>query len=163
MPFSQLKIISTRAFPTIFFLILVLCSSGQEIERKLLSSSGGHETGVSASLSWSLGEVIVSNNAIGEGFHFPGEFQRMILAVEKKFDSKVKIYPNPTSDFLKIEVGENSDYSVQMTDIQGRILNVIKQGRYYEYDLRMEQIGIYYFSVINLKNQKVETFKIVKQ
>ncbi|MFT7435573.1 MAG: hypothetical protein ACI8UX_001368 [Psychromonas sp.] len=64
-------------------------------------------------------------NPCGFGETFgDANFTVFVLGNEKSYLNQILIYPNPTSDFLKIELEENKpyDYSYQLTGLRGKIL-----------------------------------------
>jgi len=79
------------------------------------------------------------------------------------FEYLSKAYPNPTSDFINIELQEKSNVTYILTNIEGKI---ILQGQFTEkmnrVDLSKQPEGIYALTIINLTDNDKETIKIVK-
>lgn len=79
------------------------------------------------------------------------------------FDYFSKAYPNPTSDFVNIELQEKNNINYILTDIHGKI---ILQGQFTDktnrIDLSKQTAGVYALTIINLTDKDKETIKIVK-
>lgn len=87
--------------------------------------------------------------------------------IDKTFaDKVVKIYPNPTSGFLEIEIPYNQDelpiIKITVTDLSGRVIidKMTEQGRT-SIDLSSSPNGMY---LLNLKKGTViSVWKVIKQ
>lgn len=76
-------------------------------------------------------------------------------------DASIVVYPNPTHDLLKIS-GSNTIQTVELYDVQGRILQIFKAGKTEaQLDLSSHSKGIYFVKIITEKGKKVE--KIIKE
>ena len=76
-------------------------------------------------------------------------------------DTSVVVYPNPAHDLLKIN-SSNTIKTVELYDVQGRILQVFKAGKTEaQLDLSRHSKGIYFVKIITGKGKKVE--KIIKE
>ncbi len=92
----------------IFFIVSV---SGQDIKQQVISSAGGFDVASdnSISLSWTLGELVISTVESGSGdLILTQGFQQSkleVTAIEENPDLgvAVTIYPNPTSEILNIK------------------------------------------------------------
>jgi hypothetical protein len=77
----------------------------------------------------------------------------------------VKVYPNPTGRFLKIEVTQtgNEQFFYEISDITGRNV-VLKelQGNTEEIDMGSFVSGIYFLYVLSQNHKSVKVFKIIK-
>lgn len=90
----------------IFFIASV---SGQEIKQQVISSAGGYDVSGDISLSWTLGELVISTvESSGGDLILTQGFQQSkleVTAIEENPDLgvAVTIYPNPTSEILNIK------------------------------------------------------------
>jgi len=138
---------------------------------KLISSGGESFKNTSFQMEWSIGEVITETldgegKTLTQGFH---QSNYEITAIEENLNTikSVKVYPNPTSDFISINFTNisNSDKIENIliiTDINGKILcenKVVNQVE--EIDFSDFTDGVY-FLTIKQKNQTVNNFKIIK-
>ena len=76
----------------------------------------------------------------------------------------MKAYPNPTTDYLTLNVSNNefSNLNFQLIDITGKIIETRKIVNSIE-TISMEELpkAIYFLKVVN-NNKDVKTFKIIK-
>lgn len=74
------------------------------------------------------------------------------------------VYPNPTKDYVYIELQKKTDFSYQLTDLNGKM---VFQGQIKELkskiDLSGQPSGVFYLTITDLKNNPIETLKIIKQ
>ena len=103
------------ALPTIGF--------GQILSPSVIGSAGASFSNSTASTDLTVGEVMIetfSNNTIlTQGFH------QGILKVNtsvENIDIKTKIYPNPTTNFIIIELEKNVNADILVYDINGKIV-----------------------------------------
>jgi len=76
-------------------------------------------------------------------------------------DDSVKIFPNPVVDFVRIQ-SEHGLKSIQLFDIQGRILQtIIENKKETTLDLSKQSNGIYFLKINTEKGSKVE--KMIKE
>lgn len=84
-------------------------------------------------------------------------------AIETNNQSNIlKTYPNPTTDYINVELKQKGEFPYQFTDINGRI---ILQGKLNEIENKIvfgkQPRGIYFLTIINSENQVKETIKVV--
>jgi len=131
-------------------LLLLLClpfiGFGQVTTPSVISSSGDSYNNGGVIMDYTLGEIVVetfSNNAniLTQGFH-QGDLKVTTAVVN--LDIKTKIYPNPTTNFIIIELEKNVNAELLVYDINGKI--VIKD------NLNEEQKKQLDFSFLNQGN-----------
>jgi hypothetical protein len=75
-------------------------------------------------------------------------------------ENKIKVYPNPASDFINVDISHKSLY--QLIDINGKI---VLQGELVELENRIEisgkQAGIYFLNISDLQKKEKQTVKII--
>lgn len=99
----------------------------QSITPEVISSAGDHYDNGTHQLSWTLGEVAVQtydngSNILTEGFHQP---EILITSVEEEnlTDISLNIFPNPTTQFVNIELRNNeSNLSAVVLDMTGKTI-----------------------------------------
>ena len=110
----------------IFLLINISNSISQDIIQNLLCNGSRESAKGNIKLSWSVGELMVSDQNSGSGRITEGFYQRNIRIsaltdskplIEKKF----KVYPNPASDKIYVSYGQktNTNWLVSLYDING--------------------------------------------
>ena len=109
------------------FAILPFVGMAQSIEPEVIASAGEHFDNGTTQLSWTLGEVVIDTydngtNILTQGFH---QTQLTVTSIEETLaDIRVNLYPNPTSEFLNIELGNNEkDINLQLFDMSGKLVH----------------------------------------
>jgi len=99
----------------------------QQLERSVVSTSGGHANSVNSDLSvhWSLGELATST--LGQDIVLTQGFHQLDILIDPIYewsesDIVVSIYPNPTAGVLKLEKPGVQSFNVQLRDLYGRIM-----------------------------------------
>ncbi len=112
---------------TLSILAIPFFGISQSIEPQVIASAGEHFSNGSVQLSWTLGEVMIDtydngNNILTQGFH---QTELTVTSIEETLsDIRLNLYPNPTSEFLNIELGNNEkDINLQLYDMSGRLVH----------------------------------------
>ena len=109
-------------------LLILLClpmiGFGQILSPSVVSSSGASYSNGGVIMDFTLGEIVIetfSNNAniLTQGFH--QGIIKIVLSVSD-IDIKTKIYPNPTTNFIIIELEKNVNADILVYDINGKIV-----------------------------------------
>ncbi len=116
-----------------FFLLSMSFLSAQvSIERKVIGVTGGYADTPNLKISGTVGETAVSTVISGtviltQGFQQPGENE--ITDLEEAIELSYKMYPNPTSDLLTVEVSMEQplDIMVEVFDLSGRAFPEMRQ------------------------------------
>ncbi|MEE4285669.1 MAG: T9SS type A sorting domain-containing protein [Mariniphaga sp.] len=154
--------------PTLVFLILLFVATAT-IAQQVVASSGNSGSAAGYKVDWTLGEPVIetissSGNILTQGMH---QTKLLVTAIsEMEFPGlEVKVYPNPTGRFLKIEVTQtgNEQFFYEISDITGR-KSVLKklQGNTEEIDMGSYVSGIYFLDVLSQNHKNVKVFKIIK-
>ena len=113
----------------IFTLFLTAFGYSQTAVKKSSIDSGGTTTtSGSTSVVYTIGEVAIQENTQGnthvsEGFIGPDLRQSLGITDEVLFND-FKAFPNPTADMIHINFSKSSDYTMQVSDMNGKILLV---------------------------------------
>jgi len=134
------------------------------------NTAGGNANGSGGSVSYSVGQVVYTTNtgangSVSQGVQQPYEIS-VITAIEeaKGINLSVSAYPNPTTDFLTLEVNniELSNLSFQIFDLQGKLIQnqkiIDKQTSIVMSNLSPAT----YFVKVFQANTEIKTFKIIK-
>ena len=134
-----------------------------------VNSSGGNATGSGGTVSYSIGQVVYTTNSGNSGNVAQGVQQtyEIIPAGINEEEPKISlsVFPNPITDHLILQVNEveHSTLNFQLCDMQGKQLSkgqiIAKQTQINTASLSS---ATYFINVINQENQKVQTFKIIK-
>ena len=153
----------------IIFLVMLLFTATATYAQQVVASSGNTGTAVGYTVDWTLGEPVIetisgSSNILTQGFH---QTKLLVTAISKMDfpELEVKVYPNPTGRFLKIEIIQtvNEQFFYELSDITGR-KSVLKQmhSNTEEIDMGSYVSGIYCLNVTTRNREYIKTFKIIK-
>ena len=100
---------------------------GQVTTPSVISSSGDSYSNSNVNMDYTLGEIVVethsnSNTIVTQGFH------QEVLKVATEIvniDINTKVYPNPTTSILNIDLEKNVNADIMVYDINGKL--VIKE------------------------------------
>jgi len=97
---------------------------GQVATPSVVSSSGDSYSNGGVIMDYTLGEIVIetfsnSANILTQGFH-QGDLK--ITTAVVNLDIKTKIYPNPTTNFIIIELEKNVNAELLVYDINGKIV-----------------------------------------
>ena len=133
------------------------------------NASGGDASGSGGSASYSVGQVVYtthtgSTGEVAQGVQQPYEISVVTGLEEKQISLNLQAYPNPTSDYLTLNVGnlELSNLNFQLFDLGGKIIESKIITNTTE-TFRMENLpnANYLLKVFN-NDKEVKTFKIIK-
>jgi|SRR5690554_434647 len=132
-----------------------------------INASGGDATGSGGSASYSVGQVVYTTNTGSTGSVAQGvqhAFEIYTLGVEDIEDILLTAYPNPTTDYLTLELNAvtYSDVTYQLFDIHGRLLRSHKITDNHTQIAMSDLPAAVYFVKVSQGNNEVKTFKIVK-
>ena len=154
-----------QTLPLIFSLFLSLSLHSQTI----IGASGGDAAG-NGTVSYTLGQTFYNTNIASNGSISEGAQQTIIISTLSNHELlsislKAVIYPNPTSDYLTLEV-ENTDLkglSYVLYDLLGRPIfdGKVLSGKT---SIRMKNktAGVYILKV-NSHSKELKSFKIIKK
>jgi hypothetical protein len=136
--------------------------------QQVLSSSGETGQNSSGSISYTLGELVITTqtngtNAITQGFH---QTQIIVTEIRELSDPcfSISVFPNPTNDFvtLKIEKGEIRNMEFILFDTHGKfLLKEIVTDTEQKVSFKQLNPGSYFIKVVKDRTE-IKTFKIVK-
>ena len=125
-----IRLVKTKVmkFLTVFSLVfLPFLGTSQSISPEVIASAGEHFDNGTVQLSWTLGEVMVDTydngtNILTQGFH---QTELTVTSIERELvDVEMNVYPNPTSEYLNIDLGRNDkDINLQLYDMSGKLIH----------------------------------------
>lgn len=133
-----------------------------------VTAAGGEATGNGGTVSYSLGQVVYTNitgtgGSVNQGVQQPYAF----LSVGKDEGNNIStfLYPNPTTDLVKIRVEEMSSYdnlSCRLYSLEGKLLLHQKiTSAETSVPIHNLALTIYYLQVLE-GDKPIKTFKIIK-
>lgn len=138
--------------------------------QQTIPASGGEGNGSGGSISYTVGQVAYTTNtgtngSVTAGVQQPFEISETIGIEEaKSIVLNWIIYPNPTVDFLNIDLGSyKSDLVIyQLFDSRGRLLQKKRiTDKQTTIDVSSLSSAIYYLKISG-NNQEVKSFKVIK-
>lgn len=153
-------------------LLLGLGLTGLQAQESL-NATGGNASGSGGSASYSVGQVAYqtyteTSGSMAEGVQQPYEISVVTgLEEAKGINLSISAYPNPTTDYLTLEVDASTtlssqSLSYQLFDINGKLLQSEKiTGSQTSIDMSNLAPAKYFVKVVQ-ENKVVKTFEIIK-
>jgi hypothetical protein len=150
-------------------LLLGLGLTGLQAQESV-NATGGNASGSGGSVSYSVGQVAYqthtgTNGLVAQGVQQPYEIS-VVTAIEeaKGINLTVSAYPNPTTDYLTLEVKEYelSNLHFQLYDMNGKLLQSEKITSNQTSIVMSNLVPATYFVKVTERNKEVKTFKIIK-
>ena len=145
----------------VFFLFLCfpIFIFGQVTTPTVVSSSGDSYSNGGVIMDYTLGEIVIetfsnNTNILTQGFH------QGVLKVNTSIENiaiKTKIYPNPTTNFLIIELEKNVNADILVYDINGKIVikDKLNDERQKQLDFSFLKQGNYFLHINIADKQSV--------
>ncbi len=138
---------------------------------EVISTAGGTISGNGITLQTTVGEVIQGGSTTGtvqlqQGFQ-PPTLTVTAINVSEIEEVEVSVYPNPSSDYLFVEVKGATDarFEVQLFDLNGRVLQTKEQeaaNTQLRLDMQSLASGTYLIKVTDLQTLQVATYQVNK-
>ena len=150
-------------------LLLGLGLTGLQAQESV-NATGGDALGSGGSVSYSVGQVAYqthtrTSGSVSEGVQQPFEIS-VVTGIEeaKGINLSVSAYPNPTTDYLTLSIGEFdiSNLSYQLYDMNGKLLQNEKITGNQTSIAMGNLVPANYFVKVIQGNKEVKTFKIIK-
>ena len=149
----------------LFVMFIGVSSTAQQV----VASSGNSFSTVSYSVDWTLGEPVIetftgSNNMLTQGFH---QTKLVVTSLQDlTFPGlEVKVFPNPTENFLRIEVLQqgNDVFRYELSEITGRKIWLKElKTQSDQIDMSSYASGIYLLHLFNSRDEHIKICKIIK-
>lgn len=151
----------------VMILLITSYSYSQTISKEVLSTAGKTQTNSNLKISWTIGEPVVglmtsSGKQLANGYH--PAFNLQVLSLEdNSMDAQIKVFPNPTSQFLYVIHPEIDSFGIQIIDLNGKQVysgNITKEQ---PLDVSNFSLGIYILTIENKTTNQKNTYKIIKK
>jgi hypothetical protein len=135
-----------------------------------IPASGSNASGSGGSVSYSIGQLVYSNNTGPNGTASEGVQQPFEISVvtgideAKNIQLNCTVFPNPTTDFLILEVQGDiqKQYFANLIDLTGKLISRNEISGNKTKIFMMNLLPSVYFLKIVQYNNEIKTFKIVK-
>jgi Secretion system C-terminal sorting domain len=156
----------------IFILITVLIalSLNAQVQQEVIASAGGYNVNGDLSISWTLGETIIPTFTSQDGTLIltHGFQQQLIITAEQENLAvlvNLKVFPNPSSDFINIQFDSplDGEVNIYIIDSQGRLIKTdIVEPSMVDKQINLQDVpaGIYYLRLT--KGKLVNVYKVIK-
>ena len=154
-----------------FCLLLLACVSlsAQSVEKSVISAIGNSYSGQNFSVSYNTGELVIGSQAsedgsiqLGSGYYPSLNLITLDVNIpELKFG--YNLYPNPVRDALYIEHPTLSEFIVSIHDINGRLVYELLSQVKKPISTSNLSLGTYIVSVKTTDNQRINSYKIIKE
>jgi len=150
-------------------LLLGLGLTGLQAQTSV-NATGGNASGSGGSASYSIGQLVYTTNTgttgtVAQGVQQPYEISVVTgLEEAKGINLSVTAYPNPTTDYLTLEVKEFelSTLHFQLYDMSGKLLQSEKLTGSQTNIVMSNLLPATYFVKVIQNNKEVKTFKVIK-
>lgn len=163
-------------FTLIFMLIIHSANAQVSISQSVIASGGNFSSTSTYSISSTTGESMVSTKISGsidltEGFQQSSSSSTTTsLKQMSANDFSILVYPNPTSDYISIEVttDTNLNLGIEIVDMLGKTckeiitLKQFKDKSIYQCNVNEYPSGIYFLKVTSVNGNNNKTIKIQK-
>ncbi len=148
----------------------------QSITPEVVSSGGGDTTTTNVSLSWTIGEPVIetasgSSATITQGFH-QSHFEVVTIEDHSELGFDIKVYPNPSIDFIKVDltytgshpVLGKTEFELILRDNAGKILmsNIIKNKLNATIPMQGYAVGQYFLQIKGADGALYKSVQITK-
>lgn len=154
-------------------LLMGTMSYAQSIAPQSVNSGGNTMSQSNGSLSFTVGELAVlsqtdnQGNTLGSGFTAGASLTTMSVQETNAAILDVKVYPNPTTELVNIQINHSTidQVVVTVTDIEGK---EVYNGKYagianvVGINTSNYSTGTYLLTLKNTSNQVLGTYKIIK-
>jgi hypothetical protein len=147
-------------------LLLGLGLTGLQAQ-ETIPATGGNASGSGGTVSYSVGQVVYTTNtgtngSVAQGVQQPFEISTTLGINETSINLEMNVYPNPTTNYLILNVVESKGLSYQLFDLQGKLIEN-KKVTANNTTITMEDLpNATYFLKVTKNSQAVKTFKIIK-
>jgi len=153
-------------------LLLGLGLTGLQAQESV-NATGGNASGSGGTVAYSVGQVVYTTNigtngSVAQGVQQPFEISVVTgLEEAKGINLTVSAYPNPTTDYLTLEVDASTTLSIQsmayqLYDMQGKLLQNEKITSNQASIVMSNLVPATYFVKVIQSNKELKTFKIIK-
>lgn len=151
---------------TASILALSMCLGAQSISPFVISNGGDYFHQENQDLHFTFGELSVSYLQTRDGIISEG-FQQGIIDINTSLEIlklfyNISIYPNPTSDYITINVTDHQGImTAYISDVTGKILHRTRFSQHTELSLNHQPAGTYFVTLVD-NQQRQGTISLIK-
>ena len=151
------------------FLFYSVTVTSQTISKQVIGSTGQTSSASNTIISYTVGEVVVgpmlSDDTLvqlGNGY-YPSLDLSVLSTETEEINMQIKVFPNPVSEFLYISHPTEEIFTVQIIDINGKLVLDKKHNKNAPIPMQSFELGTYFIKVTSEQNNKTNTYKIIKK
>ena len=147
--------------------LFVLLATIELQAQETVSATGGNATGAGGSSSYTVGQVVYTtstgtNGSVAQGVQQPYEISISVGIEVTEINLELSVYPNPTTNYLTLKVEDNANLSLQLYDLQSKIIeNKTLSSNSTKISLERQPNATYFLKVLK-DNRIVKIFKVIK-
>ncbi|MEN9335168.1 MAG: hypothetical protein RLZZ500_155 [Bacteroidota bacterium] len=151
----------------VFIVFISMVGYSQTISKQVIGAAGKTDSASNLKMSWTTGEPVVGlmvagDNQLGNGFYPAMDIQA--LSVEDiTMSLQIKLYPNPTNQFLYVSHPDIEVFGIQIVDLNGKQIHIGTISKDHPQDFSNYSQGIYLVTIENKVNNQKNTYKIIKK
>ena len=152
-----------------FILIFIVGTFGysQTISKQVIGTAGKTQSNSNLKVSWTTGEPVVGlmtagGNQLGNGY-YPALNLQALSVEDNTMDVQLRVYPNPSSQFLYVSHPELNSFGITIVDLNGKQLYQGTINKEEPLDISNYTLGMYMVTVENAATNKKNTYKIIKK
>jgi len=134
--------------------------------QEVIATQGDYFSNANGSISYTIGEIVIEtiisgSNSLTQGFH---QTNLTVLGVgDFENNYQVVIFPNPVSTILQLDIDNSSELNYKIFDLQGRLLSAKNiENKLSNINMSNYSKGLYLLALYNESNQKLKTYRIIK-
>lgn len=163
---------TTALLCALFFFQL---SFGQSVSPNAITSAGASNASSNTKVSYTVGEISVKgigngNTNLGQGFTASAVQSTTVTAIQEpdKELLQVKLYPNPTSDLLFVDIENSKEPNIQISiyDISGKLISketYVALNNHIGINTQHWQAGSYILQLSNSADLTLGSYSIIKK
>ena len=151
----------------IFILLVTSIGFAQTISKQVIGAAGKTQSNNNLKVSYTVGEPVVGimtggGTQLGNGYH-PALNVQALSIQDNALALQVKVYPNPTSQSLFVSHPDVTTFTIQITDLNGKLKYTGAVIKDMPLDVSNYATGIYLITVENKESNIKNTYKFIKE
>jgi len=84
-----------------------------------------------------------------------------LLSINEYNNLNIRVYPNPTTDYLNIKISGSTSFNVNIYDLNGKLLKSEKNNT----SIKIQELtnGLYVLEIVDFENDNIIIKKIIKE
>jgi hypothetical protein len=151
----------------IFILLASTTCFSQTVSKQVIGTAGKTQSNSNLKISWTTGEPVVGlmtagGNQLGNGY-YPALNLQALSVEDNTMDVQLRVYPNPTSQFLCVSHPDMNSFGITIVDLNGKQVYIGTIEKEIPLDVSNYTQGMYLVTIENKETNKKNTYKIIKK